>query len=52
MVEALAEGQESQKISFDVGAKKRSRWKNQVDTPEHVLDLNFLVRVNASWNGW
>ncbi|KAM5317718.1 X-ray radiation resistance-associated protein 1 isoform 2-T2 [Glossophaga mutica] len=44
MVEAPAEGQESQKISYDVGAKKRSRWKNQVDIPGHVLDLNFLLK--------
>ncbi|KAF6107137.1 X-ray radiation resistance associated 1 [Phyllostomus discolor] len=44
MIEAPAEGQESQKISFDVGTKKRSRWKNQVDVPGHVLDLNFLLK--------
>ncbi|XP_036894306.1 X-ray radiation resistance-associated protein 1 isoform X1 [Sturnira hondurensis] len=44
MVEAPAEGQENQKISFDVGAKKRTRWKNQVDIPGHVLDLNFLLK--------
>ncbi|XP_054432154.1 X-ray radiation resistance-associated protein 1 [Pteronotus mesoamericanus] len=43
-VKAPAEGQESQKVSFEVGAKKRSGWKNQADIPGHVLDLNFLLK--------
>ncbi|XP_072825320.1 X-ray radiation resistance-associated protein 1 isoform X3 [Vicugna pacos] len=52
VVEATAEGQESQKISFEVGGKKVSRQENQVDTARHVLDRAFLVRGNGSWNGW
>lgn len=52
VVEAPAEGQESQKISFEVGGKKVSRQESQVDTARHVLDRAFLVRGNGSWNGW
>lgn len=48
VVEARAEGQESQKVSFEVGGKKGSQQENQVDIPGHVLDQAFLVRVNAS----
>lgn len=51
-VEAPPEGQKSQKVSSETKGKKRSPWKNQADIPGHVLDQDFLVRVNASWNGW
>ncbi|XP_066224684.1 X-ray radiation resistance-associated protein 1 [Saccopteryx leptura] len=39
-----AQGQESQKISFAVRKKKRSRWKKQVDIPGYVLDGDFLLK--------
>ena len=52
VAETTAEGQEGQKVSFEVGGKKGSRQENQADTPGHVLDLAFLVRVNAFWKGW
>lgn len=51
-VEAPSEGQKSQKVSFETKGKKKSQKKNQADIPDHVLDQDFLVRVNASWNGW
>lgn len=51
-IEAPPEGQKSQKVSFETKGKKKSQRKNQADIPEHVLDQDFLVRVNASWNGW
>nr|XP_031537308.1 X-ray radiation resistance-associated protein 1 [Vicugna pacos] len=44
VVEATAESQESQKISFEVGGKKVSRQENQVDTARHVLDRAFLLK--------
>ncbi|XP_064348773.1 X-ray radiation resistance-associated protein 1 isoform X2 [Camelus dromedarius] len=44
VVEAPAEGQESQKISFEVGGKKVSRQESQVDTARHVLDRAFLLK--------
>lgn len=53
MAELPAKSQESQKkISFEVRGKKGSQLENQADTPGHVLDRAFLVRGNASWNGW
>lgn len=52
VVAAPAEGQESRKVSFEVGGKKGSWQENQVDVPGHVLDQAFLVRVNAPWKGW
>lgn len=52
VAETTAEGQEGQKVSFEVEGKKGSRQENQVDTPGHMLDLAFLVRVNAFWKGW
>lgn len=52
VAETTAEGQEGQKVSFEVGGKKGSRQENQAHTPGHVLDLAFLVRVNAFWKGW
>ena len=52
VAETTAEGQEGQKVSFEVGGKKGSRQENQADTPGHVLDLAFLVIVNAFWKGW
>ena len=50
--ETTAEGQKGQKVSFEVGGKKGSRQENRADTPGHVLDQAFLVRVNAFWKGW
>ncbi|XP_061236832.1 X-ray radiation resistance-associated protein 1 isoform X3 [Bos javanicus] len=44
VAETTAEGQEGQKVSFEVGGKKGSRQENQVDTPGHVLDLAFLLK--------
>lgn len=51
-VETLPEVQKSQKVSFETKGKKRSQWKSQADIPGPVLDQDFLVRVNPSWNGW
>ncbi|XP_026939188.1 X-ray radiation resistance-associated protein 1 isoform X1 [Sagmatias obliquidens] len=50
VVEARAEGQESQKVSFEVGGKKGSRQENQVDTPGHVLDQAFLLKHHCVKN--
>ncbi|XP_008059707.1 X-ray radiation resistance-associated protein 1-like [Carlito syrichta] len=45
MVEAPAEGQESQKkVSFEVRRKKGSRQENQADIPGHILDCAFLLK--------
>lgn len=52
VAETTAEGQEGQKVSFEVGGKKGSRQENRSDTPGQALDLAFLVRVNAFWKGW
>uniref|UniRef100_A0A8C6CBL7 X-ray radiation resistance-associated protein 1 n=1 Tax=Monodon monoceros TaxID=40151 RepID=A0A8C6CBL7_MONMO len=50
VVEARAEGQESQKVSFEVGGKKGSRQENQVDIPGHVLDQAFLLKHHCVKN--
>ncbi|XP_066894592.1 X-ray radiation resistance-associated protein 1 isoform X1 [Kogia breviceps] len=50
VVEARAEGQESQKVFFEVGGKKGSRRENQVDTPGHVLDQAFLLKHHCVKN--
>ncbi|XP_059786795.1 X-ray radiation resistance-associated protein 1 isoform X5 [Balaenoptera ricei] len=50
VVEARAEGQESQKVSFEVGGKKGSRQENQVNTPGHVLDQAFLLKHHCVKN--
>ncbi|KAM9081221.1 X-ray radiation resistance-associated protein 1 isoform 3-T4 [Megaptera novaeangliae] len=50
VVEAQAEGQEGQKVSFEVGGKKGSRQENQVDTPGHVLDQAFLLKHHCVKN--
>ncbi|XP_027418700.1 X-ray radiation resistance-associated protein 1 isoform X2 [Bos indicus x Bos taurus] len=44
VAETTAEGQEGQKVSFEVEGKKGSRQENQVDTPGHMLDLAFLLK--------
>ncbi|XP_059960910.1 X-ray radiation resistance-associated protein 1 isoform X2 [Mesoplodon densirostris] len=50
VVEARAEGQESQKVSFEIGGKKGSRQENQMDTPGHVLDQAFLLKHHCVKN--
>uniref|UniRef100_A0A8C6DQJ9 X-ray radiation resistance-associated protein 1 n=1 Tax=Moschus moschiferus TaxID=68415 RepID=A0A8C6DQJ9_MOSMO len=44
VAETTAEGQEGQKVSFEVGGKKGSRQENRADTPGHVLDQAFLLK--------
>uniref|UniRef100_A0A8C2NNW6 X-ray radiation resistance-associated protein 1 n=1 Tax=Capra hircus TaxID=9925 RepID=A0A8C2NNW6_CAPHI len=44
VAETTAEGQEGQKVSFEVGGKKGSRQENRSDTPGQALDLAFLLK--------
>uniref|UniRef100_A0A8D1SNT8 X-ray radiation resistance-associated protein 1 n=1 Tax=Sus scrofa TaxID=9823 RepID=A0A8D1SNT8_PIG len=50
VVAAPAEGQESRKVSFEVGGKKGSWQENQVDVPGHVLDQAFLLKHHCVKN--
>ncbi|XP_057605932.1 X-ray radiation resistance-associated protein 1 isoform X4 [Hippopotamus amphibius kiboko] len=50
VVEAPPEGQESQKVSFEVRGKRGSQQKNQVDTSGHVLDQAFLLKHHCVKN--